>query len=193
MTEKHCRFIIIFQIDNKLKQSQLWLPGLFISSWLLHLVGLPQNTSNSLACSAGIFLGWAKPCSCSWYCFSRHLWFYDSGRLGRVEIVTLTVGERLRCEGERRKGGRGRGEKFSSLSPLPPRSLWLAPSPPLIGKFQHGPFASKLGAKRKREASNSLIFSQLVCLARIKVTSHWPVNLWSSFDFTLLPSFQLGS
>ena len=46
-----------------------------------------------------------------------------SGRLGRVEIVTL-------CEGKRRKG--------------------LAPSPPLLGKFQHGAFASKLCAQRKR-------------------------------------------
>ena len=32
---------------------------------------------------------------------------------------------------------------FSSLSPPPPRSLWLAPFPPLFGKFQHGAFASK--------------------------------------------------
>ena len=39
---------------------------------------------------------------------------------------------------------------FSSLSPPPPRSLWLAPSPPLFGKFQHGAFASKLRARRKR-------------------------------------------
>ena len=74
---------------------------------------------------------------------------------------------------------------FSSPSPLP-----LVPSPPLIGKFQHGPFASKLGAKRKRQASNSLIFSQLVCLARIKVTSHWPVNLWSSFVSRCCPRFS---
>ena len=28
-------------------------------------------------------------------------------------------------------------------------SLWLAPSPPLFGKFQHGAFVSKLRAKRK--------------------------------------------
>ena len=39
---------------------------------------------------------------------------------------------------------------FSSLSPPPPRSLWLAPSPPLFGKFQHDAFASKLRAQRKR-------------------------------------------
>ena len=39
---------------------------------------------------------------------------------------------------------------FSSLSPPPPRSLWLAPFPPLFGKFQHGAFASKLRAQRRR-------------------------------------------
>ena len=39
---------------------------------------------------------------------------------------------------------------FSSLSPPPPRSLWLAPSPPLFGKFQHGAFTGKLRAQRKR-------------------------------------------
>ena len=39
---------------------------------------------------------------------------------------------------------------FSSLSPPPLCSLWLAPSPPLFWKFQHGAFASKLRAQRKR-------------------------------------------
>ena len=38
------------------------------------------------------------------------------------------------------KGGRGRGEKkyavFSSLSPPPPRSFWLAPFPPHFGKWR---------------------------------------------------------
>ena len=48
------------------------------------------------------YFGWAKPCSCS-YCCSRHLWFYDSGRLGRVEIVTLTVGARAK-EGKFQRG-----------------------------------------------------------------------------------------
>ena len=38
---------------------------------------------------------------------------------------------------------------FSSLSPPPSRSLWLAPSPPLFRKFQHGAFESKLRAQRK--------------------------------------------
>ena len=38
-----------------------------------------------------------------------------------------------------RKKERGEGEgrkKISSLFPPPPRSLWLAPSPPLFGKFR---------------------------------------------------------
>ena len=57
------------------------------------------------------YFGWAKPCSCSWYFCSRHLWFYDSGRLGRVQIVTLTVGARAK-EGK----GRGGGEKKNTES-----------------------------------------------------------------------------
>ena len=65
-----------------------------------------------------IYFGWAKPCSCSWHLCSRDLWFYDSGRLGRVEIVTPTVGARAK-EGN----GGGEGEKkntaFSLLSPCP--------------------------------------------------------------------------
>ena len=39
---------------------------------------------------------------------------------------------------------------FYSLSPPPPRSLWLAPSPPLFGKFQHCTFVSILPTQRKR-------------------------------------------
>ena len=56
------------------------------------------------------YFGWAKPCSCScsWYCFSRHLWFYDSGRLGRVEKVALTVVVRAK---EGKGGGGGAGWK----------------------------------------------------------------------------------
>ena len=29
------------------------------------------------------------------YCCRRHLWFYDRGRLGRVEIATLRIGARM--------------------------------------------------------------------------------------------------
>ena len=39
------------------------------------------------------------------------------------------------------------GQAFSLLSP---RSLLLAAFPPLFGKFQHGAFASKLRAQKKR-------------------------------------------
>ena len=43
------------------------------------------------------------------------------------------------------------GQAFSLLSPRPLlRSLWLAPFPPLFGKFHHGAFVSKLRAQRKR-------------------------------------------
>ena len=65
------------------------------------------------------YFGWAKPCSCSKYCCSRHLWFYDRGRLGRVEIVTLTVGARAK---EGKGGGGGEKKNLFSLpapSPLP--------------------------------------------------------------------------
>ena len=63
--------------------------------------------NGALACSAGVF--WVGESllivSLRW---SRHLWFYDRGRLGRIEIVTLTA---------------------------PPPSPWLAPFPPLFGSF----------------------------------------------------------
>ena len=62
--------------------------------------------------------------------------------MGRVEIVTLTVGARAK-EG---KGGGGEEKKILFSLPAPS----LAPSPPLFGKFQHGAFASKLRAQRKR-------------------------------------------
>ena len=72
-------------------------------------VALYKYFRYSLQCRRTAYFGWAKPCSCS-HCCSRHLWFYDSGRLGRVEIVTLRVGAKAK-EG---KGG-------------------LAPFPPLFG------------------------------------------------------------
>ena len=97
-------------------------------------------TSHGLqsACSAGVFwvIEWAKACSCS-YCCSRHLWFYDRGRLGREEIVTVRVGATAK-EG---KGERGRGEKIrlpdivSSLSLPPPRPL-PAPFGPICSSLR---------------------------------------------------------
>ena len=42
------------------------------------------------------YFGRAKAaCLCS-YCYKRHLWFYDGGRLGRVKIVTLRIGANLK-------------------------------------------------------------------------------------------------
>ena len=82
-------------------------------------------TQTELACSAEVF--WVGETLFVFVILLHVVAIFDfvtySGRLGRVEIATL-------CEGERRKG--------------------LAPSPPLFGKFQHGAFASKLRAPRKR-------------------------------------------
>ena len=57
---------------------------------------------------------------------------------------------------------------FSSLSPPPPHSLWLAPSPPLFGKFQHGTFASKLRAQRK----------SLHCRLEVEQMNNWRKYFW---------------
>ena len=94
------------------------------------------------------YFGWEKPCSCS-YCCSRHLWFYDRGRLGRVEVVTLRIGARAK-EG---KGGGGEEKKyavFPSLSPPPSRSLWHVPFPPLFGSFNMALSRAKPFARPKK-------------------------------------------
>ena len=68
---------------------------------------LSKMSYGELACSAGVF----------WVGETLFV-FVDSGRLGRVEIVTLTVGARAK-EG---KGGGGGEKKILSLpapSPLP--------------------------------------------------------------------------
>ena len=56
---------------------------------------IAQMEEKNVACSAGVF--WVGESlligSLRW---SRHLWFYDRGRLGRVEIVTLTISSSLR-------------------------------------------------------------------------------------------------
>ena len=70
--------------------------------------------NTSLQCRR-INFGWVKPCSCS-YCCSRHFWFYDSRRLGRVAIVTLRVGARAK---QGQGGGGEEKKKILSLSPHP--------------------------------------------------------------------------
>ena len=47
---------------------------------------------------------------------------------------------------------------FSSLSPPPPRSLWLAPFPPLFGKFQHG------------------ALKENACTAGYHMVTRWPIK-----------------
>ena len=42
------------------------------------------------------YFGRAKAAFLCSYCYERHLWFYDGGRLGRVKIVTLRIGANLK-------------------------------------------------------------------------------------------------
>ena len=83
------------------------MPKLFWNIYMNKVNLTSQGDSKagvSIACS-----GWAKAaCLCS-YCCSHHLWFYDRGRLGRVEIATLGVGARAK-EG---KGGGGGEKKYA--------------------------------------------------------------------------------
>ena len=65
------------------------------------------------------YYGLAKiACLCS-YCCYRHLWFYDSERLWRVEIATLRVGATVK-EGKGQGEGRKKCGIFSRISPPPP-------------------------------------------------------------------------
>ena len=69
--------------------------------------------------------------------WSRHLWFYDRGRLGRVEIITLSVGVRAK-KGE----GEGGGEDVFSSFSLPPLPL-TRPISSSLQEFQHGALVIK--------------------------------------------------
>ena len=71
------------------------------------------------------------------------------GRLGRAEIVTLTVGARAK-EGKGEGEGRKKIRRFLFSLPAPSLFPLTRPFPHLFGKFQHGAFASKLRAQRKR-------------------------------------------
>ena len=66
---------------------------------------------------------------------------------------------------------------FSSLSLPPPRPLWLAPFPPLFGKFQHGIFASKLHAQRKR------LHCRLVAQVTLLLRAQPWTNIVISYNF----------
>ena len=91
--------------------------------------------NDKLACSAGLF--WADE-SCFSYCCNRHL-CYDEGRLGRVKIVTLTVGARAK------EGKRGGGEEKKIFS-LPAPSSAPFDSPHFLSSFR----AKLSRARRKR-------------------------------------------
>ena len=88
------------------------------------------------------YYGLAKiACLCS-YCCYRHLWFYDSGRLWRVEIVTLRVGATVK-EGKGQGEGRKKCGIFSRISPPPPPLTLTRPIFSSLLEFQQGAFASK--------------------------------------------------
>ena len=67
-----------------------------------------------------VYFGQSKAACLYSYCCSHHLWFYDRGRLGRVETAALQVDTRAK-EGK----GEGGGEKkilfflFSLPAPSP--------------------------------------------------------------------------
>ena len=84
----------------------------------------------------GLFAGWTKTATLRRLCKSyslqcrdilgqakaamaaHHLWFHHSGRLARVEIITLGVGI-----GQKKEMGEGEGRKNISLFPTPPVPL----------------------------------------------------------------------
>ena len=114
-----------------------------------------DNDPLLLACSAGVF--WAGE-SC--LCCNRHR-CYDTGRLGRVKIVTLRVGARAK---EGKRGGEGEKKIFSSLF-LPPTPLLLT-RPHFLPSFRISTcaFASKTFArlKKTRALQATLLLTWLV-------------------------------
>jgi len=87
------------------------------------------------------------------YCCNRHLWFYDRGRSGRVEIVPLWVGARA-------KEGNGGGKKKYSFS-----SFLLSPCP-LLAPFDSPHFllsprvsTSKKNSRTRRKRPRCRLFN----------------------------------
>ena len=79
-----------------------------------------------------------------------------------------------RCEGERRKEGRGRGEK-NLLSPRPPPLLLTRPIFSILLELQHGSVASKTFVRQKKtpalQANDKLVAIQSN-LHNIKIQKH---------------------
>ena len=107
------------------------------------LSGAPLSTEvpsphsfTALITHLGLFAGWTKTATLHRLCKSyslqcrdilgqakaamaaHHLWFHHSGRLARVEIITLGVGI-----GQKKEMGEGEGRKNISLFPTPPVPL----------------------------------------------------------------------
>ena len=57
-------------------------------------------------------------------CCTRHPLFYDGGRLGRVEIVTLTVGARAKY-GNTRNTKYGNARQKIRLRDYGSRAIWI--------------------------------------------------------------------
>ena len=100
------------------------------------------------------------------YCCGPHFWFYDRGRLGRVEIVTLRVGARAPLKSTPLKAS-------PPPSPLP----LTRPISSSLREFQHGASRTKTFAHPKKtpalQAINNivpwhnvwfLLFSGVCCL-----------------------------
>ena len=73
------------------KKNQMFNRVCNYSYGVIQALAYSGDRHSKLACSAGVFWTAKTACSCS-CCCSRYLWFYNSGRLGRVEVATLRVG-----------------------------------------------------------------------------------------------------
>ena len=99
------------------------------------------HSFTTLITHLGLFAGWTKTATLCRLCKSyslqcrdilgqakaamaaHHLWFHHSGRLARVEIITLGVGI-----GQKKEMGEGEGRKNISLFPTPPVPLMSHPT-----------------------------------------------------------------
>ena len=69
---------------------------------VLDAISSPVRPRCSLQCAQAYF-GWVKAACLCPYCCNRHL-CYDGGRFGRVKVVTLRGGARMK---EGKRGGEG--------------------------------------------------------------------------------------
>ena len=112
----------------------------YIIHYILHYI-THTTRETMISCIAGkLFFGWVSYLFMFVKCAGHHLWFYDWGRLERVEISSLGVGVRVK------EGDADKDRDFSL--PTPPPFPWLA-STSLgfleysIRQFWHGDFENK--------------------------------------------------